>query len=136
MPFWKRIVDLFWPQRGARRTFQLDEGLVRSLDDLAQREQRPPDEVAVSLLEEALLERGAADRHMQRWRELTPREQQVAAFICLNYTTREIAARLTISPETVKSHAHNALFKLGVHNRQELRRALARWDFSGWDQPE
>ncbi len=133
MPIWKRIVEFFWPRRGAPRTFHLDEGLVRSLDDLAQREQRRPDELAVSLLEEALMERGASDLRMQRWRDLTPREQQVAALICLNYTTGQIAARLAISPETVKSHAHNALYKLGVRNRQELRRALARWDFSDWD---
>ncbi len=74
-----------------------------------------------------------ADEALECWKRLTQREQQVAALICLGYTSSEIAARLMISPETVKTHARNTLYKFNVTNRQELRYALSNWDFSGWD---
>jgi DNA-binding CsgD family transcriptional regulator len=69
---------------------------------------------------------------MARWYSLSPREQQVAALICLNYTSRQIAARLRISPETVKTHTRNLLSKFDLRTRVELRELLADWDFSAW----
>ena len=48
---------------------------------------------------------------------LSPRERQVTALICQGYTNRQIACRLTISPETVKSHASSILHKLGHPRR-------------------
>lgn len=133
MAFWKRILEFLRPRRAARRSFQLDERVIQSLHDLARREQLPADQVASNLLGEALQQRQAAEQSLLRWQELTPREQQVVALICLNYTTRQIALRLTISPETVKTHAHHAMTKFGAHNREDLRRVLVNWDFSRWD---
>ena len=76
-----------------------------------------------------------AENHWKRWQTLTPREQQVAALVCLNHTSRQIAALLVISPETVKTHVGNLLRKFGLPTRQELRQALAGWDFSEWKHP-
>ncbi len=45
----------------------------------------------------------------QRWTMLSQREQEVAVLICLGLTNREIAEKLFISPDTVKSHIKNIL---------------------------
>ena len=111
-----------------------DASLLRSLRDLAAREQRPPEEVIASLLNQALQERQAAESSWKRWQTLTPREQQVAALVCLDHTGRQIAACLVISPETVKTHVSNLLRKFALRTRQELRQSLAGWDFSAWEQ--
>ena len=136
MPFWKVLWEKLRPRRARKdqRAFQLDEGLIQGLQDLAEREQRPPDEVARRLVARALEERRAAEDCLERWKTLTPREQQVVALICLNYTTPQIAARLDISTQTVKTHAHHAFYKFNVRTRQELRQTLNRWDFKNWEE--
>ena len=48
-------------------------------------------------------------------------------------TNRQIAARLVLSPETVKTHLRSVLHKFGLRSKAELRQALAGWDFSGWE---
>ena len=65
---------------------------------------------------------------------LTPREQDVAALACLGYTNRQIAARLGISPDTVKTHVRNLLHKFELHSKDELRSLLQDWDFSAWEE--
>ncbi|MCI0522016.1 MAG: helix-turn-helix transcriptional regulator [Chloroflexi bacterium] len=120
-------------KRPGKLTFPVDVALSRSLQTLAQQEQRPEEEVAAELLSYALAQRDAAGVYLPRWRTLSFREQQVAALICLGYTNREVAARLVLSPETVKTHAQNALRKFGLHSRAALRKALSDWDFSAWD---
>ena len=53
---------------------------------------------------------------------LTPSEWRVVHAIQHGMSNREIAARRGISPDAVKYHVANALAKLGVANRQALRR--------------
>jgi DNA-binding CsgD family transcriptional regulator len=48
---------------------------------------------------------------------LTPRELDVLAHIALGCTNSEVALRLSLTPETVKSYLRNAMTKLGTHNR-------------------
>lgn len=50
---------------------------------------------------------------------LSTTELRVAALIKNNLTTDEIADRLFISPETVKTHRRNIRKKLGIHNTSE-----------------
>jgi DNA-binding CsgD family transcriptional regulator len=128
MLLWQRFIRYI-----DRRIPAEDASLLRSLRDLAAREQRPADEVINSLLNQALQERQLAEEHWKRWQRLTPREQEVAALVCLNHTSRQIAAVLVISPETVKTHVGNLLRKFGLSTRQELRQALAGWDFGEWE---
>jgi DNA-binding CsgD family transcriptional regulator len=116
-----------------QRLFHFDDELVQSLQELAEREQRSEDEVAADLLTIALAQRDAAEARIEVWRGLSIREQQVVALTCLGYTNRQIAARLGISPETVKSHVRSSQRKLGVSTKAELRHALADWDFSKWE---
>jgi len=116
----------------ARRIMRPEGEIGRGLQDLAARELRPEDEIAADLLANAIARRRAAEANLLRWRELTPREQQVSALTCLSLTNVEIAKRLNISPETVKTHVRNVLSKFSLRSKSELRQILEDWDFSAW----
>ncbi len=49
--------------------------------------------------------------------QLTEREREVMTLVASGLQSGDIAGRLYLSPETVKSHVHNALGKLGAHTR-------------------
>jgi NarL family two-component system response regulator LiaR len=51
--------------------------------------------------------------------DLTERERAVLALMVEGLNNTQIAARLTVSPSTVKSHVSNILSKLGVSSRTE-----------------
>lgn len=133
MSLWQRLLHILGFQRTTDKlSFQVDLELLQSLQGLAENEQRSQNEVAADLLSIALAQRDAANFYLERWRDLSPREQQVAALACLGYTNRQIANRLVISTETVKSHVRNVLNKFNLHSKIELRQALSDWDFSEW----
>jgi PAS domain S-box-containing protein len=48
---------------------------------------------------------------------LTAREREVIALVAAGLQGGEIAGRLRVSPETIKSHVQNAMTKLGAHTR-------------------
>lgn len=48
---------------------------------------------------------------------LTERELEVMTLVASGLQSGAIAERLFVSPETVKSHVHNAMGKLGAHTR-------------------
>jgi PAS domain S-box-containing protein len=48
---------------------------------------------------------------------LTIREHEVITLVSAGLQGGEIAARLGVSPETIKSHVQNAMTKLGAHTR-------------------
>lgn len=132
MDLWIWLQDLLDVQKLPERPFRVDENLLDWLQDIAEQEQCTPEEVAVRLLSEALQERKADEENLRSWQSLSVREQEITALTCLNFTNRQIAAHLNISPETVKTHLRNILYKLGATSKQELRARLARWDFSDW----
>ena len=51
---------------------------------------------------------------------VTPRQAEVLAFLAEGRSTREIAARLYVSPKTVERHIANLAAKVGVGGRSEL----------------
>jgi DNA-binding CsgD family transcriptional regulator len=57
---------------------------------------------------------------------LTQREREVALLVADGLRSREVADRLSIAPQTVKSHLKTIFDKLGVRNRVELSRRLRR----------
>ena len=114
------------------RYFELDETLHTALMDLADREQRPAEEIHADLLAAVLAQRRAHDELWQRWLSLSPREQDVTGFTCLGYTNRQIAAKLHVSPDTVKGYVRQVLVKFHLHSKDELRMLLGNWDFSDW----
>lgn len=106
--------------------------LLALLDQLAAEEGRDVDELVVVLLYEAIAERHAAAENFEPWQDLTPRERQTAALACLGCTNEEIAERMVISPNTVKTHLRGVLRKFNVNSKSQLREVLAGWDFRGW----
>jgi len=48
---------------------------------------------------------------------LTSREQEVVQYLVEGLTTKEIAVRLEISPNTVKAFLHSVMIKMGVSTR-------------------
>ncbi len=51
---------------------------------------------------------------------LSPREREVARYLALGLSNKEIASRLVIELATVKHHVHGVLRKLGVRRRAEV----------------
>jgi DNA-binding CsgD family transcriptional regulator len=121
-------------KRKSMANLALDVHTLRSLQFLAEQEQRTPEEIANQILGDVVRSHQAQGENWQHWLNLSPREQEITALICLNYTSRQIAAKLYISPETVKTHVEHVLEKFNVSDRNTLRMILKGWDFDGWDQ--
>jgi len=117
------------------RQYGLDADLRAWLEELSYQEQRPVEEIAADLIQEAMDQRQTATANLQRWRELSPRQQDIAALTCLGYTNQQIAIRLHLSPETIKTHLRSVLQKFGVKTKFELRQLLSDLDFSAWEHP-
>ena len=56
----------------------------------------------------------------ERTRELSAREMEVLRFICQGLSNRDIAARLSLSVNTVAVHRANIMSAVGVHKTAEL----------------
>lgn len=137
MSIWDRLMYLIGlrPTPGPR-TYHVDvsDSFQTNLSALARDEGRPESELLPDLLAAGLTQYISNDNLWKKWERLSPREQDVAAWVCLGCTNREIAARLNISPETVKDRLESALRKFRLHKRTELRVLLAEWDFSAWEE--
>ena len=129
---WRRLRETFKRSDETRLTFELDQEARLSLQRLAHEERRSDTEMAAGLLSDVLERLQADNAYWDAWENLTPRQKQVTALVCQGYTNRQIAARLKISPETVKTHVRNILYKFNLHRRSELLRTLSGWDFSAW----
>ena len=136
MSIWDRLLYLI----GKRPTpdprtyhLELSDSLQVSLSTIAKDEGRPEHELIPELLNAGLTQYSSNERLWKKWESLSPREKDVAALVCLGYTNREIAARLNISPETVKDRLETALQKFRLTKRTELRVLLANWDFSEYE---
>jgi two-component system response regulator FixJ len=122
-------------RRKGRRYYEQDTSLHRAIMDLAEKEQRPAEEVQADLLKQALEHKQDCDEYLKCWERLSQRERDVCALTCLGYTNREIAVRLGIAPETVKGYLRQALSKFHIHSKDELKLILRHWDFSDWGPP-
>lgn len=69
----------------------------------------------------------------QRWIMLSPREQDVTALTCLRFTNPQIAARLGLSKETVRTYLEKVLIRFNLQSKADLRVTFANWDFSEWE---
>jgi DNA-binding NarL/FixJ family response regulator len=129
---WQGLLSDLGLQRASLRRYPYDEEILQAVRTLAVREQLTEAEVTARLLSQALAQKDENEEMQRCWRSLSGREQQAAALTCLNYTNRQIAARLGIAPSTVATHVRNTLYKFGLHSKAELRQALSDWDFSAW----
>ena len=114
------------------RYYEISESLYVSLSTLAKHEGRSEQELFPDLLAAGLNQYLSIDKHWPKWESLSQREKEVVAFTCLGLTNRQIAAHLSLSPDTIKTHIRRILKKFGLNSKEELRHILAEWDFSGW----
>lgn len=64
-------------------------------------------------------------------RDLTSREREVANFLALGLTNKEICARMHLSIDTVKTHLRNIYRKIGVNNRsQAITELICSWSIN------
>ena len=136
MSIWDRFLYLIGlrPTPGPRTYhFDASESLRVTLSTLATDEGRPEDELIPDILVAGLTQYEARERLWNTWETLSPREKDVAAFVCLGYTNRQVAAHLNISPYTVKDRLSSVFRKFDVHKREDLRLLLSIWDFSEWE---
>jgi DNA-binding NarL/FixJ family response regulator len=64
--------------------------------------------------------------------DLTPRQKDVVALVCLGQRNHDIAEILNLSPHTVRGYLEDIYPKLKVKNRTELRMMYRDWDFQTW----
>src|SRR5258706_625916 len=136
MSIWHRLLYLIGlRQTPGPRTYHLDvsDSLQVTLSTIAQDEGRPEHDLIPELLNAGLDQYTSKERIWKKWDSLSPRERDVSAFACLGYTNRQIAARLSISPETVKDRLESVFRKFNINKRTELRLLLSTWNFSEWE---
>ena len=104
--------------------------LEKEIKRLAYREGMPPDEMTVEILQAGIADRWDYHRSVKLWQKLTPKEQEVAAFICLGLSNDQIAEKLHISRGTVRTHVRHIFQKFEVENRVKVQEILRWWEFS------
>jgi DNA-binding NarL/FixJ family response regulator len=55
---------------------------------------------------------------------LTPQELTIASIVAEGWSTKDVAARLFLSPRTVECHLNKIYPKLGIASRTELARLI------------
>jgi len=106
------------------------------LNDLAHERGVRMEDLAMEMLgKEIVKQYQSTNENVLNWESLSERQQEVAALACLSYTNAEIAEKLDISLETVKTHMKQILRKFKVRGRHQLRYILRKWDFSDFDLP-
>ena len=63
---------------------------------------------------------GARDAARRGLDSLTEREREISALVATGLSNDEIAARLVLSPATVKTHVNRAMVKVGARDRAQL----------------
>jgi DNA-binding CsgD family transcriptional regulator len=133
MTLWQQLQNtLEQAEASGRMAFPAGDDLLQSVETLSAREGHAPDEMILLLLEQAVSDRSRLDRAYRSWDALSLRERQVTALVCAGLTGRQIAARLVLSPETIKTHVRHILRKFNISSRSELCRLLADWDLDPW----
>jgi DNA-binding NarL/FixJ family response regulator len=107
-----------------RLLLHLDPDVYTRLRHTAEARDQSLEALAGDLLQRGLEQEALRARSEILLDRLTPREQEVVRLTLRGHTNRQIADRLVISPETVKTHVRHALEKFGVQSKTELR---LRW---------
>lgn len=137
MTLWQQLQHtLEQAQAEGRMGFSGADDLLQSVQTLSLQEGYPPEKMILVLLEQAVNNRHQMDHAHRSWESLSSRERQVAALVCAGLTGRQVAARLVLSPETIKTHVRHILRKFNISSRRELRRLLADWDLRPWQADE
>lgn len=132
MKGWERLLRDLRIRSPATAPVYVPGDLFLAMQIQAEQEQRPKTELADELLSIALASCQMVDERILIWESLTDRQQEITAMLCLNYSNPKIAKHLGISINAVKGRVQRVLERFALHNRAELRRELAHWDFSAW----
>ena len=132
MSFWHRILKWLGLRRSSNRFIKLNANLGDTLSALAEHTGKPENEVVEAVFASGLEYFYSRNTFWKIWETLTPRECDITALTCLGYTNPQMASRLGIGIETVKTHVANTLRKFNLHSKADLRRNLANWDFNSW----
>ena len=134
MGLWERFRRLWRrSQQKNRRSYRLDDPFHIELNNIAIQENRTQEEMTASVLAAGMYQYRRKDELLSLWYSLSGRERDVTALACLGLTNRQIAARMGISPETVKSYLETVLHKLGLRGKAELRVLFADLGFEAWE---
>ena len=68
-------------------------------------------------------------RATERLPALSPREREILGLLANGHSNPDIAARLFISPETVRTHVRNAMTKLEADTRTQAVALALRYEF-------
>ena len=127
---WRQFLDVMRRILSRERGIIINDDLLTALRLMAQREGRSERDLTVDLIASGYAQQQISWELVRCWRTLTPREREVVALVCCNYSNRQIADCLFVSVETVRTHVQHSLRKFGVQNRRELCLLLAGWQFS------
>lgn len=116
-----------------RLAFEVDAELSSQLRLAARTSRQSPEAYATELLTRGLEQEVVRTQVRSVLEALTPREQEVTWYTARGYTNRQIAEVLGISPETVKTHVHHVLEKLGVRSKTDLRLLLLNLGIRWWE---
>ena len=134
MSVWQRIRSIWIRSRqNNTRTYDLDGPLHGAITNLAIQERHTEEEMTANVLTAGINKFRRRDEILRLWHNLSPREKDVTAHTCLGLTNRQIAARMQVSPETVKSYLETVSRKLGVKSKIELRVLFADFGFEAWE---
>ena len=134
MRLWERFRRLWRrSQPNKKRIYNLDDPLHIELNNFAIQENRTQEEMTASVLAAGMYQYRRKDELLRLWYSLSLRERDVTALTCLGLTNRQIAARMGVSPETVKSYLETVLHKLGLGSKAELRVLFANMGFEAWE---
>lgn len=130
----RRLRELFQKKKGEDepRIFLKDEEIVTLVRNVAQQQGRSEEEVMTDFTKAGWDQLQQENEMMERWDSLSQREREVVALICLGYRNYQIAEKLVIAPETVKTHLQNIFAKFNLRSSKELRFALKDWNFIEW----
>lgn len=93
--------------------------LARAVRVVAQGDSLLAPSVTKRLIAQVTKTRSGVPRESPRLRELTPRELEVLELIAHGLSNGEIAARLFVAEQTVKTHVSRVLTKLGLRDRAQ-----------------
>lgn len=114
----------------ATRTEALAD-LVEATRTVASGQARIPPRMLGVLLHQLIDRRRQEHAALERLSRLSRREKEVLALLTEGLSRDDIAARLTISPETARTHVQRILTKLEVHSQLEAAAFAANCDFTG-----
>lgn len=131
-PFIRRLFENKEEPEDDFRIFFSDHELVMTVREVAKKQGRAEEEVLTEFAKAGRDLFFNEDSLVRCWESLTFREQEVLALVCLGYRNYEIASRLSVSHQTVKSHLQNIFYKFSLRSKKELRNALKDWQIQEW----